>query len=694
MTTVTLSLFAGAGAQFLDNSGNVLTGGLIYTYSAGTTTPLATYTSNLGTSAHPNPIVLDASGRVPGGEIWLAYGYGYKFLLKDSNNVLIGTYDNIPSAALPPIFNDASSISYEQGYTATAGAFIVGSTYLITSVGTTNFQTIGAVSNTIGILFTATGAGSGTGTAQLSRTVQNKLQESISVVDFGADPTGVTDSTTAIQNGINAALAANKQIIAQGTYKISSKITIKGDTDFSQAIFNVYSTPAIAVEISTGSATNPTDIINNSVIWLPKSIVNQTKPSVGWAGQGIGVRTVNAYSCQIFVGNVVNFATGLQLTSYSTNNNAYNNYYLGHLENNQRNIQMICGDTTSAVNENTFIGGRCSHHSSEGTNISGVRQILINKSTNSINNNIFIRCSVEGDVPEYHLECGGTTNTFQQCRWEATTPKVLYIGDNNSQGIGNIILYGYGVDSIVYTYSGSTNGSYNNTYGLKNQFVTVGSTNGIGLSQTFSSNYPIHTFYPSTVKPETALATDWTVKHSSQNLIGKKPTDAYERIKLDYLNGGIGFGDGTYSLVSNFVGETGFIYLQNTLHFVPYPDNTISLGTAAYRWTTVYATTGAINTSDGNQKEQVADLSIAEKAVAKSIKSLIKTFKFKDSVKEKGDKARIHIGVIAQEVQIAFQEQGLDATKYGLFCSDILEDGTVQLGIRYDELLAFVISAI
>ena len=50
-------------------------------------------------SAHPNPIVLDAAGRVPGGEIWLTIGFGYKFLLKDANNVLIGTYDNIPFLA-------------------------------------------------------------------------------------------------------------------------------------------------------------------------------------------------------------------------------------------------------------------------------------------------------------------------------------------------------------------------------------------------------------------------------------------------------------------------------------------------------------------------------------------------------------------------------------------------------------------
>ena len=63
--SVTLSLFAGVGAQFLDNNGAILSGGLIYTYTAGTTTPLTTYTTNLGTVAQPNPIVLDSAGRIP-----------------------------------------------------------------------------------------------------------------------------------------------------------------------------------------------------------------------------------------------------------------------------------------------------------------------------------------------------------------------------------------------------------------------------------------------------------------------------------------------------------------------------------------------------------------------------------------------------------------------------------------------------
>jgi hypothetical protein len=98
MPAVSLSVFGGVGAQFFDNSGNVLTGGKIYTYEAGTTTPLASYTSSSGNTAHTNPIVLNAAGRVPsGGEIWIALRL-YKFVLETSTGVLIATYDNVGSS--------------------------------------------------------------------------------------------------------------------------------------------------------------------------------------------------------------------------------------------------------------------------------------------------------------------------------------------------------------------------------------------------------------------------------------------------------------------------------------------------------------------------------------------------------------------------------------------------------------------
>lgn len=92
---VNLSMFAGVGAQFFDNNGVPLAGGLIYTYLAGTSTPAATYTTSTGLIAHANPIVLDAAGRVPGGEIWLTTGTSYKFVLYTSLSVLIASYDNV-----------------------------------------------------------------------------------------------------------------------------------------------------------------------------------------------------------------------------------------------------------------------------------------------------------------------------------------------------------------------------------------------------------------------------------------------------------------------------------------------------------------------------------------------------------------------------------------------------------------------
>ena len=84
----------GNGQQFFDNTGLPLNGGLIYTYQAGSTTPLATYTDVNGTVANSNPIVLDSSGRLPN-EVWLTYGFNYKFVVKTSAAVTLGTYDNL-----------------------------------------------------------------------------------------------------------------------------------------------------------------------------------------------------------------------------------------------------------------------------------------------------------------------------------------------------------------------------------------------------------------------------------------------------------------------------------------------------------------------------------------------------------------------------------------------------------------------
>lgn len=151
--SVFLSPVGGAGAQFFDNNGNPLTGGKLYTYAAGTTTPLTAYTTSAGNVAHTNPIVLDAAGRVPaGGEIWISENTLYKFVLETSTGVLIATWNDIDGINDPP---DAFGIAYLPPFT-------------------------GAVATTVG----------------------DELAQMVRLSDFGADETGVADSSTAISNAL------------------------------------------------------------------------------------------------------------------------------------------------------------------------------------------------------------------------------------------------------------------------------------------------------------------------------------------------------------------------------------------------------------------------------------------------------------------------------------------------------------
>ena len=140
MAAYNLSSFAGAGAQFFDDNGNPLSGGKVYTYAGGTTTPLATYTTSAGTVANANPIILDAAGRTPD-EIWLNVGTLYKFIVKTSVDVLVGTYDGIPAINDPYSINALlGSVTGTNTIAANATpaitAYAAGATYSFIAVNT------------------------------------------------------------------------------------------------------------------------------------------------------------------------------------------------------------------------------------------------------------------------------------------------------------------------------------------------------------------------------------------------------------------------------------------------------------------------------------------------------------------------------------------------------------------------------
>ena len=167
--------------------------------------------------------------------------------------------------------------------------------------------------------------------------------------------------------------------------------------------------------------------------------------------------------------------------------------------------------------------------------------------------------------------------------------------------------------------------------------------------------------------------------------------------------GSIGTDNGGDVFIGN--DDTGLLFAGGSDAVIPWNpstpdsrDNAIDLGLLSHRFDDIYATNGTIQTSDQNEKQDIASATTKELNVAKKLSALFKTFRWKDKVAEKGDKARTHSGIIAQEVQSAFSAEGLDASNYGLFTSDTWtnEEGKEQtrLGVRYPELFSFIFSSI
>jgi hypothetical protein len=751
--SVNLSPVAGAAAQFLDNSGNVLTGGKLYTYLAGTTTPAATYTSSTGVTFHSNPIILDAAGRVPnGGEIWLSDNVSYKFVLKDSNDVLIGTWDNLVGINS----NFVNYTSQEEIIVATAGQTVFNLSTVTYVPGTNSLQVyVDGVNQYDGITYayvetdattvtftaglhvgalvkftTAVSVSAGTtnanlviydpaGTGAVTTTVQAKLRETVSIKDFGAVGDGVADDTLAIQDAADYCTTNGYALQGvPGTYLITATLNLNCNGDLSTMTVNADGTvftPAIRVGLSTGS--NYTSGINLS---LPKLANIGHVAGDGWAGYdtNVGYSFDNLLQSIINVPSVNGFGIGIYVGG-ATAGNSYNEYTIQLATDSKVNLYLNRKSVSAWSNENTYYIGRCRQNSSEsnsGVPFAGTRNISIGVA----NNNVLIRPCVEGSstVTEYAIEMTNCAfNTLINPRWEGVDK--FLIQSTGSQNTGNAIIGGYDFGALTYTVVGSPLGftvfgnARGNQYLLSSgQGYTVNNNAGNGVTT------PHFRGYSSAVQALGKVSTDTDYNYSlyALGLEGKRSTDVTSRIKLNWSTAGLVFGDGTVTPTVGFshTSAAGLEYLYlvgSPAVFAPVVNNVTKLGAAGARWSEVFATNGTINTSDEREKQQVRTLSETEKAVAVKVKGLLKAFKFNDAVTQKGDKARIHFGVMAQDVAKAFESEGLDANDYSLFCYDkweatpevLDEDGTVVTpakeagdiyGIRYEELLAFVISAL
>ena len=254
---------------YFDANGDPLAGGKIYTYSAGTTTPLATYSDQAGSTPNANPVVLDARG-----EATIFWGTGpYKVSLYTSADVLVWTVDN-----LYPSYSAASALLLYSGGNAAApelswiddvnsGFYSIGEDNVGLALGGTKRWDYAAAGSTL----TGTLTVSGATTLQSSATVTGSVIASTGVNSPNHWGTGgasaqfgtydAYDANFMVSNAIGFAVQAN----GTNDNKARRLVNLATPTASTDAATKAYVDGLVDVATTTMSAGTGFTLSTNSV---------------------------------------------------------------------------------------------------------------------------------------------------------------------------------------------------------------------------------------------------------------------------------------------------------------------------------------------------------------------------------------------------------------------------------------------
>ena len=728
---VNLSPVGGVAGQFFTNNGTPLSGGKIFTYAAGTTTNQATYTSASGAIAHTNPIILDSAGRVPSGEIWLTDGLAYKFVIKDSTDVLIGTYDNVIGINS----NFVNFTNQQEIQTATAGQTVFNLTtmqyapatnslsvfvdgvnqygpgamyaYVETDSTTVTFTTglhVGAE-----VKFTTSNLNSSAGgdafnvsytppfTNSVTTNVGDKLAQTVSVIDFGADPTGTLDSTTEIQAAIDYAVTACSDIFfPSGTYRITDTLILQDTVSLVLRGESPTADRFIALAHASQLLWDGVDSANNYMIRLASTDPQFTQ-SISNSIVGLYLNC-NSKASGIFLER----APHTQIINCSIQN-CYNGIVAG------------IGSGTEA---------KCFTSLIENVFFENINGIGIDLQDNAHGSKI-VRCDFSGTTytnTTYSIrigQLGQCSNvsvhqcTFQQLGLADATERFAVLVKNACK---NFTLS----ESYIEGLASWTSLSINDPLGVSitgNRFTSdstaayaikiFAGTNGVSIAGNYFDGFTNADvlYFDATNIGDVAITGNYGLPAKYRNYFmanggnvatfNRRGTEGSPGPLVEFQH-----DDVTFATIDSNSAETIFLNNANGVgvqilqgaasagtsqaSFRPTSDNAQRLGSLSFRWSEVFAGTGSINTSDETSKEQIE--AIPQEWLDAWGDVEFYRYKFKDAVATKNDKARWHIGVIAQRVKAAFEAKGIDAFAIGLLCFDE-EDGKQIYGIRYDEAL-------
>jgi len=324
--------------QFFTNAGVPMASGLLYTYAAGTTTPLVTYTDSTGLVANTNPVILDSRGEA---SIWLG-GVGYKFKLATPANVDIWTQDNIYSGWLTPTANlpmggfkftgaangtaatDFATYGQLQslaGWAPTANLPMGGFKFTGAGLGVarTDFATFGQLQDSAGSLLTAV-AGTNTITATLTNLAAYAAGQVFTLIPTGANTGAVTlniNSLGAIAVTQNSGLALDgNEFVVGAAYQLI----------YDGTRFLIVNMPGKILQtsyyIDGGNSTTSTAYVNVSALFwtiTPKSATSILIFTVSLQLGSAAVAAANTIAyCNLYVGTPATTITSAARYHYAT----------------------------------------------------------------------------------------------------------------------------------------------------------------------------------------------------------------------------------------------------------------------------------------------------------------------------------------------------------------------------------------
>lgn len=521
---------------------------------------------------------------------------------------------------------------------------------------------------------------------QTLRTLYERFNDIINVKDFGAVGDGVTDDTAAIQAAINSTHHANTGIrdivfFPSGKYKVST-ITISNGQSIILSNPTLIS-DSIAIEIDNAYAGTIIEYANITAkdcgIWIKRGkavhlehirvdITHETANSDTDEVSGIRIGGVSG----LYAGNE-NVISDCSI--YSTH--FIKNYgFWNQADDNQIN-NLIVYNFKWAIRDQ---GGSNTYDQIHGwTN--GYTEGTEAERITSLTESALFYCyrditiqSAYADSFQYAIFCTDSNGDYQHKidgmlvyhsdQWPASLPIYFWrIAGGNA----------YHENSVNVSNLDMNNGSSAPQYFASN-------TNALYLSNFYTNNpynanitnCPIFT---NVLMQDVGSGLGYEARLTAVLSDRKTPT------------GWLGFGSWTsgayfckWNLNAHDTYQDSYIIMQqNTGYGVmqvpelrPHADDAINIGAAVLRWKEIFCANGTINTSDEREKTNIEN--IDEKVFNAWAKVEFKQFMFKEAVSKKGENARIHFGVIAQQVKEAFESEGLDGFKYGLLCYDEWQD--------------------